>query len=92
MARDNEQWKHFQENNEVLVIFMGPHAYISPSIYEGPGVPTWNYAVIHMYGSARIIEDHTSLKGIIEALSDKYEISQNRPAVDRRNIINNLLD
>jgi transcriptional regulator len=43
---------------EALAIFQGPHAYISPTWYTaGPAVPTWNYAAVHAYGVAKIIED-----------------------------------
>lgn len=81
MARANEQWQHFQANDEVLVMFQGPHAYISPSNYEGDGVPTWNYASVHMYGVARVVDDENRLKDIIESLSHKYERSQASPWV-----------
>ena len=52
MARANEQWRHF-DDTEALVIFSGPHAYISPRWYEDTErVPTWNYAAVHAYGSS----------------------------------------
>lgn len=51
LARANPQWKQMQEQTEVLVIFQGPHAYISAAFYPTPlGVPTWNYAAVHAYG------------------------------------------
>lgn len=78
MAKLNEQWKDLQEDNEVLVIFQGPHAYISPSIYEGFAVPTWNYTAIHMYGTAKVVKK-TKLKKIINSLTDKYEKEQETP-------------
>jgi transcriptional regulator len=72
-ARSNEQWKDIA-NQKVLVIFQGPHCYISPSWYEtNQAVPTWNYVAIHVYGQLEIVEDE---KEIFEALSDmvsKYE-------------------
>src|SRR5258707_9890039 len=50
LARANDQWKAF-DGSEAMVIFQGPHAYISPSWYEThPSVPTWNYAAAHVYG------------------------------------------
>jgi len=50
MAKANPQWQDFAEGGEVLVIFSGPHAYISPSLYERkPSVPTWNYVAVHAY-------------------------------------------
>jgi len=78
VARANPQWQHFSEAGEVLVMFEGPHAYISPSWYLSPGVPTWNYVVTHVYGIARALEEPTSIEGIIKALTAKYE-SKNSP-------------
>ena len=55
MAKNNPQWKEFFDD-EVLVIFSGPHAYVSPRWYEDQErVPTWNYAAVHAYGVPRII-------------------------------------
>src|SRR3954471_3687900 len=57
MAKNNPQWKEFFED-EVLVVFHGPHAYISPRWYEDKErVPTWNYAAVHAYGIPRIVSD-----------------------------------
>jgi transcriptional regulator len=57
LARANLQWRDFTEAGEALVIFQGPHAYVSPSLYQRhPSVPTWNYAAVHAYGSLRLLE------------------------------------
>ena len=57
MARNNPQWKEFFDD-EVLVVFSGPHAYVSPRWYEEEErVPTWNYAAVHAYGVPVIIKD-----------------------------------
>ena len=57
LARANPQWRDFADAGEVLVIFQGPHAYISPSLYQRqPSVPTWNYAAVHALGSLRLLE------------------------------------
>jgi transcriptional regulator len=57
MARNNPQWKEFFDE-EVLVIFSGPHAYVSPRWYEDQErVPTWNYAAVHAYGLPKLFED-----------------------------------
>ena len=54
MAKNNPQWKEFFDD-EVLVIFAGPHAYVSPRWYEEKErVPTWNYAAVHAYGVPKI--------------------------------------
>jgi len=56
-AKANHHWSII-EQLESLVIFHGPHAYISPSLYEvRESVPTWNYATVHVYGNARIVKD-----------------------------------
>ena len=57
MAKNNPQWKEFFDD-EVLVVFSGPHAYVSPRWYEEQErVPTWNYAAVHAYGIPSIVED-----------------------------------
>lgn len=81
VARANPQWRHFSGDGEVLVVFQGPHAYISPSWYRAPGVPTWNYAVAHVYGRARALEDPAAIKPIVERLTEKYERHNERPWV-----------
>lgn len=79
MARANEQWKHFADTKEVLCIFHGPHAYISPSWYEEQHtVPTWNYAVVHVYGAPTLVGD-TELKQIVLDTTAKFESSMPAP-------------
>ncbi len=75
MARANEQWKDFAAGHEALVIFQGPHAYITPSWYENKptNVPTWNMAVIHAYGVPRIVDDPAELYGMLKRLVDFNE-------------------
>jgi len=59
----------------VLLVVHGPHAYISPSWYADPDrqVPTWNYAVAHVYGRARVFDDADSLAELVSELALKYE-------------------
>ncbi|MEH7072616.1 FMN-binding negative transcriptional regulator [Neobacillus drentensis] len=74
-ARSNEQWRDV-ENQQVLVVFQGPHCYISPSWYETmKAVPTWNYVSIHLYGSLEIIEDSEVIFESLNDLVNKYESS-----------------
>ena len=73
MARANPQWQNL-EGQSVLVIFSGPHAYISPSWYELPQmVPTWNYTAVHVYGRARVINDKDVLAQIMTKLVQVYD-------------------
>ncbi|HEY5079270.1 MAG TPA: FMN-binding negative transcriptional regulator [Opitutaceae bacterium] len=73
MAKANEQWRHFESSPGVLCIFMGPHSYVSPSWYVAKvAVPTWNYAAVHVHGTARM-EDDAFLRKTIEDTTAKYE-------------------
>lgn len=49
LSRANPQWKSFDLMSEVLVIFQGPHSYISSSWYDHTNVPTWNYIAVDIY-------------------------------------------
>lgn len=73
-ARANSQWRTLDPQQEILVIFQGPHAYISPSWYGvHPSVPTWNYAVVHAYGLPRIIDDEQELYEMLRVLVQTNE-------------------
>jgi len=73
MARANPQWRHFESGNEVLCIFHGPHAYISPSWYAMQHtVPTWNYGAVHVYGTPKLV-DEAALRQIVLDTTERYE-------------------
>ena len=78
VAKNNPQWQSI-ENQEVLITFQGPHDYISPSWYHSPGVPTWNYQSVHVYGKASLVTDSDKLAHIVEELSDIHETSLETP-------------
>ena len=76
MAKNNPQWKEFFDD-EVAVIFSGPHAYVSPRWYEDEErVPTWNYAAVHAYGVPKINSDRKakaeSQRRLIESLDPAW--------------------
>jgi transcriptional regulator len=80
MARANPQWRHFENGQEALVIFTGPHAYVSPAWYATqPAVPTWNYTAVHAYGRPRIVDDPTRFVAMLRELIEFYE----SPRADR---------
>ena len=79
VARANPQWQDFSNGADVMVLFQGPHAYISPSWYLAPGVPTWNYAVAHVYGSAQAIDDPSRIGDIVARLTENMNATTNRP-------------
>jgi transcriptional regulator len=71
-AKANPHWKDLEDQN-VLVIFTGPHAYISPSWFTTkPAVPTWNYTAVHAYGVASLLEPHQTLTAVDQVV-EKYE-------------------
>jgi transcriptional regulator len=74
-ARGNQQWQTFDGTQQALVVFQEPHAYISPTWYEEPAksVPTWNYAVVHAYGTPRIIDNHEELIRLLAVQSATFE-------------------
>ena len=72
MSRANPLWKSFEKNVEVLVIFQGPHTYISPTWYNHINVPTWNYQAVHLYGSPRVV-DGDEYYAILSRLIARYE-------------------
>jgi len=79
LARANTQWQAVARQPQVLVVFQGPHGYISPSWYQNPGVPTWNYTAVHCYGTARILEQEEQKRQLVEALTAEHEQRQFKP-------------
>ena len=84
MARANGQWKGLDGSGEALIIFQGPHQYITPAWYPakaetGKVVPTWNYALVHAYGRPRIVEDPEWLLRHVSELTDVNEASMPVP-------------
>lgn len=80
MARANPQWEHFENNQEVLIVFTGPHAYVSPAWYATqPAVPTWNYTAVHAYGRARIVTDQETFATMLQDLIAFYESNRESP-------------
>ena len=82
VARANPVWKG--GDGEALAIFLGPHAYVSPSWYPskaetGKAVPTWNYLTVHARGSIRWTQDADWLRAHVTALSDAHEAPREEP-------------
>ena len=79
MARANPQWPG-AHGQPALVVFSGPHAYVSPSWYEAENVvPTWNYAAVHVYGTFESVEDPAELLGIVRDTVRVYDAAMPRP-------------
>jgi transcriptional regulator len=80
VARSNPMWNDFAADVDALIIFHGPDTYITPSWYAtkqeaGKAVPTWNYTVVHVYGSLKAIDDASWVRSQLEALTAHNEAS-----------------
>lgn len=78
MAYGNPQWRTFKESQEALVIYQGPHAYVSSSWYSHENVPTWNYQAVHIYGKVEVLSQDELKKSLTNMLY-KYESHRENP-------------
>lgn len=82
VARANPLWR--QAGTQVMAVFQGPSAYVSPSLYEekplsGRVVPTYNYAVVHAHGVLRAIEDPEWILALLQRLTTHHEAPRAAP-------------
>jgi transcriptional regulator len=69
----NRHWQSLA-GHETLVIFPGPHSYVSPACYvEEQAVPTWNYIAVHAYGTLTLVEDHEGKDALLAGLLNTHE-------------------
>lgn len=79
LARANPHARSL-DGADALAIFLGPHGYISPSWYgQHPSVPTWNYAAVHVYGRAKMVDDPARLDAMVRQLVEQYESGRAKP-------------
>lgn len=84
IAKANDQVDALKAGDETLVVFHGPEAYITPSWYaskkeHGRVVPTWNYVVVQVRGTPRVIDDTAWLRAQIGALTSAQESHRSEP-------------
>ncbi len=85
MARANPQWRDFEAlaaaGQEVMAVFQGAHAYVSPRWYghDGKAVPTWNYMAVHAYGLPRLVEHGPQSRAHVEHLVATQEAGRPDP-------------
>ena len=97
LAKANPQWQELATQHEVLVIFQGPHAYVSPQHYaKWESVPTWNYIAVHAYGSAQLVTDEAgklaSLAGLIAWTEPGHQQQWDAQAEQfRRGLLNGIV-
>jgi transcriptional regulator len=78
IARANPLWREITDDDEVLVIFSGANAYISPNWYPSKQafhrqVPTWNYQAVHVYGKIKVRDDEKFIRGVVAHLTREHE-------------------
>ncbi|MCY4757018.1 FMN-binding negative transcriptional regulator [Pelomonas aquatica] len=74
MARANPHWGWLSQQRQVLAVFSGPGAYVSPGHYESvKNVPTWNYAALHAYGEVELIDGAADKDGLLKRLIGRFE-------------------
>ncbi|MBX2867115.1 MAG: FMN-binding negative transcriptional regulator [Acidiferrobacterales bacterium] len=78
VAKANPHW-HYFDQSIALAIFEGPHGYISPTWYQEQGVPTWNYAVVHMRGEMEAMTEREPTRDVVEDLSELHERENPEP-------------
>ena len=84
LARGNDQLNELRQCDEALVIFQGPHAYVSPAWYptkreHGRVVPTWNYIVVQAWGRPQVIDDPQWVRAQIGELTTQQEQGRAEP-------------
>ncbi len=80
VARANSHWRRFATAYDLLVTFIGPNAYISPSWYVSSNlVPTWNYVAVEVRGSIELLDDQAARRDLVDRLSARHEAHRPQP-------------
>ena len=84
VARANPVWQQARRDTDALVVFQGPQAYVSPSLYpskaeHGKVVPTWNYIMVQARGTLRAIDDPAWVHAFVARLTTRHEAAQAKP-------------
>lgn len=73
-AKANPHWRHWENDDQALAIFHGPHAYVSPSWYANTqAVPTWNYTAVHVTGTVTAVHETAAKDALLRTLIDQME-------------------
>ncbi|GAA1938426.1 FMN-binding negative transcriptional regulator [Streptomyces durmitorensis] len=74
MNRANPHWKALETGTVILLTFTGPHAYVSPTVYDvTPAAPTWNFTSVHVHGVVEKIESTEETLGVVQATVRAFE-------------------
>ncbi|MFD0852143.1 FMN-binding negative transcriptional regulator, partial [Actinomadura adrarensis] len=95
MARVNPHWKAMETSPDTLVVFSGPHGYVSPGMHgEEPSVPTWNYASVHLTGTVELITDPDGMLAVVERTVREMESPRSpewKPSEASRDVFERIL-
>jgi transcriptional regulator len=73
-ARANPHVNALRESGRAMIAFLGPHAYMSPSVYPDlKRVPTWNYIAVHAYGTVTELEGDAAKDSLLKSLIALHE-------------------
>jgi transcriptional regulator len=78
LSKRNPHAQLIRNGKTALVTFLGPHGYVSSSVYDHPNVPTWNYQSVHVYGTVSLVSD-TQMKEHLNQLVEKHELNRDHP-------------
>jgi transcriptional regulator len=74
ISAQNPQRAAFDGSHQAVIVFRGPHGYISPAWYANkPAVPTWSFAVVHVSGRPKLIEGPDAIRSLLARLIKKFE-------------------
>ena len=84
VARANPLWQRCPTGTQVMVVFRGAQAYISPSWYPSKHeahrqVPTWNYEAVHVHGTLTVRDDERFVRGLVARLTRRHEAAEPHP-------------
>ena len=79
VSKANPQWKQLEGSPDAMIVFLGPHTYITPTWYDHANVPTWNYQAVHVYGTIRVVHAPDGLSPSLRTLAEHYEPQTNLP-------------
>jgi transcriptional regulator len=88
--KQNPQVATLGNGAEVTVVFKGPDCYISPSVYDTPQLPTWNYMIVHVTGTISLIKDPDAAKQtmvdmttFLEGSDPRFSLEMGDPRMER---------
>lgn len=84
VARANPLWQRCPTGTQVMVVFRGAQAYISPGWYPSKHeahrqVPTWNYEAVHVHGTLTVRDDERFVRGLVARLTRRHEATEPKP-------------